>query len=281
MIRTDEVSVSVRQLFQFTPLQYMLNALAERPEMAKIIVDAEKSPETAMILWGHYLFVGGKATKAAAQFLDAELLSAAVRRALHGLVVFYPATETQPNWQNLIMTLFADHCQAAERSVYSMVPTLTLADGMQPDPLTGCTQTLAESTAMVRPIDAELLRSEVANLDMITQEVLGTATYADMDDFMERGIGFCLVIDNRVCGFCTSEYPSGSSVAIGIEVAESWQQRGHARQMTMAFLDSAERRQLQVFWECWKMNVPSARTALACGFRKISDYPVLVLDFSP
>ena len=228
MFRSNDINDGIRQLFLFTPLQYMLDALAERPVMATIIVDAEHSPQTAMILWGHYLFVGGRATEEAGQFLTSDLLPTTVRNTLHGLIVFYPATETQPNWQNLIMTLFDNRCQTAERSVFNLVPQVMQPVGPQTDDQQNGTPSIGESLTLVRPtdasirptdasirpIDASLMQSSVTNLDMITDEILGTATYADMDDFMERGIGFCLVVDNRVCGFCTSEYPSGSSVAI-------------------------------------------------------------------
>jgi RimJ/RimL family protein N-acetyltransferase len=37
--------------------------------------------------------------------------------------------------------------------------------------------------------------------------------------------------------------------------------------------------ELNVYWECWKNNIPSIKTALSCGFKKVADYPVLFVDF--
>jgi len=82
----------------------------------------------------------------------------------------------------------------------------------------------------------------------------------------------------EICAFCTSEYPSADSLAIGIAVDENHRRQGIATKMTNAFLKKAAERDLNVFWECWKNNAPSVQTAMKCGFEKVADYPVLFVE---
>jgi hypothetical protein len=44
-----------------------------------------------------------------------------------------------------------------------------------------------------------------------------------MEDYFIRGIGYISVINNKLCGFCTSEYPSKDAIALGIEILEECQ----------------------------------------------------------
>lgn len=103
---------------------------------------------------------------------------------------------------------------------------------------------------------------------MIKNEVLSTATYDDMEDFFSRGFGFAPVIDNKVCGFCTSEYPSENAIAIGIEVLKEYQKQGYARAMTQAFLNKAAQRNLDVYWQCWKDNTSFCQNCSVFWIRK-------------
>jgi RimJ/RimL family protein N-acetyltransferase len=124
-------------------------------------------------------------------------------------------------------------------------------------------------------ITSELMNSTTCNLGMITDEIIGTGTYNNMEDYFARGIGYTPVINNKVCGFCTSEYPSKDAIAIGIEVLEEYQRQGYAKSMTKLFLNKAAQRGLTVYWECWKNNMASVNTALSCQFERVADYPIL------
>lgn len=111
---------------------------------------------------------------------------------------------------------------------------------------------------------------------MTSESVTGTATYASLDDFFARGMGFAPLIGERFSGFCTSEYPSKGACAIGILVEEAQRGKGLAKAMTRAFLNAACDRALDtVYWECWADNVPSVKTALACGFHHVASYDAL------
>ncbi len=48
--------------------------------------------------------------------------------------------------------------------------------------------------------------------------------------------------------------------------------------MTEMFLNEASKKNLTVYWECWKNNLASVNTAISCGFEKIADYPVIFIE---
>ena len=62
-------------------------------------------------------------------------------------------------------------------------------------------------------------------------------------------------------------------------VIKEHQRKGIAKALVKRFLQKASNKELNVYWECWKNNNPSIKTALSCGFVKVADYPVLFVDF--
>ena len=115
------------------------------------------------------------------------------------------------------------------------------------------------------------------NFAMIWEEV--ESTMGSVEKFLAEGFGSALVLENRVCGFCTAEYVSPGLCAVGIAVEEAHRQRGYAAQMADAFLRQSAERGLTISWDCWGNNLPSYKTAERAGFKKVSDYPVLLIAF--
>ena len=248
-----------KELLHFTALQYMLDTLCENPGLGKVYVDHAVNPGTCILLWKRTLFMGGALTQGCLDYLRDEILTADIRSNLRTFSIFYP----DDMWKDALISLFPGQISQHERSLFSCVPPGTA-------PVSGHDE--------IVPITADLMHSSVGNFDMIRNEIIETGTYNDMADFYERGFGFTPVIDNQVCGFCTSEYPSKDAVAIGIEVLAAYQRQGYAKAMTRRFLQHAAKRGLTVFWECWKNNLASANTARSCGFSLVASYPSLFLD---
>jgi len=257
MFRITKLNNCTRSLLAFTQLQYMIDAVTENPGLAQVFVDDENIPKCCAMLLGHYLFIGGEVTEGFFKELTEKVFTQKKREQMEIVIIFYE-NETIAGY----FRKFFDKVYDSERCLYHQKPVLNEKE---------------DGFSRVIPIDKKLLDSKTKNLNMITGEVLGTATYNDMKDFCDRGIGFTYTANDKICGFCTSEYPSISSVAIGIEVSESHQRQGIASEMTRRFLQMAAKRDLDVYWECWKRNEPSVKTALACHFMKVTDYPVLFI----
>lgn len=259
MIQIETFNPKTRELLKFSVLQYMLDTLNENPKLGKIFVDDADNPNICIVSFHHLLFFGGDLTQDFRQFLLDELLAEDVRKDQSIFFMLYP----DEAWKNALIELFPNKCNQYKRSLYKW------KDGSIYN--LSCCDNIVEITS-------NLMNSDVTNLDMIINEVVPTGTYDNFDDFLNRGIGYTPVINNKVCGFCTSEYPSKSALAIGIEVLEEYQRQGYAKAMTKAFLSKASKRDLTVYWECWMNNIASANTALSCGFEKVADYPILFVS---
>lgn len=254
MIKRETLTGEIRELLSFSPLQYMLDVLEENPHFAHIYTDREAKPTCCALLFGHYLWLAGMVKENAAD------IAAAIREEhMDVLFAFYEAPAAAQAMKEQFPRVYDNG-----RCVFRQTPK----------------RQESEPPARVAPITLELLRSDVGNRDMIINEVTDTATYDSLEAFFRKGFGFTFIAENEICAFCTSEYQSKASIAIGIEVKEKHERKGIAKEMARAFLQEAAKRDLTVFWECWKQNEPSIRTALACGFDKVAEYPVIIIDMS-
>ena len=83
-----------------------------------------------------------------------------------------------------------------------------------------------------------------------------------VDDFLTHSFGIAAVYEDRLAGWCLSEYNVQDRCEVGIATLETFQRQGLAAAMGCAFLDMARSRGTsEVGWHCWKENLPSAATA--------------------
>lgn len=258
LIQLEELSCNARELLAFTPVQYMIDTVSENPGLARIYINNESNPSVCIMLLGHYLFVGGSLTDELFEEIYNTVLTKDIMASLGVLIVFCETKEDFDRFKKCFTKAYD-----SERSLYYIKPLKS--------------ESPTFSTKLNR-ISNGLIQSNVENVEMIIKEIESTGTYNDIRDFCERGIGYTPIIQNRVCGFCTSEYPSKKSIAIGIEVDEAYQKQGIGKELTKLFLVEAAAQNLIVYWDCWKQNIPSVNTALSCGFEKISDYLVLFIE---
>jgi len=248
-------------LFSYTPLQYMLRAMAAGSAPATAYVDQVENPSVCLIHEGHSVFVGGDAYGPAAveamDFLDHTLLTPELRRELHVMKIVFPNDAWK---ERLTGALSGASVNEYMRCVFR-------------HPTPG--GVVASPAPHIQTITAGMV--ELENFCMIRDEV--ESTLGSFEKFLEKGFGYALVFETHVCGFCTAEYLSAGECAIGIEVLNEYQQQGFASQMTASFLQECARRGLTPYWECWKNNIPSVKTAERTGFEKQAEYPVVFVMF--
>ncbi len=261
MVLTEFTS-HIFSLLSYTPLQYMLRAMKAGSAPAAAYADKADDPSVCLVSEGHSMFVGGDALSPAADeamnFLARILLAPERRRALEAVRIAFP----HEAWKKKLAGALKD----ARVNEYMRCVFVHHAPGSATD----------ASAPHIRPITEDM--KALGNFDMIREEV--NSTLGSVEAFLNRGFGYALVLEGRVCGFCTAEYLSEKECAIGIAVEEEYRQRGYASQMTASFLGECARRGLMPYWECWKNNIPSAKTAERAGFEKLADYPVLLAEFT-
>ncbi|MGM0303461.1 hypothetical protein IGI66_003126 [Enterococcus sp. AZ048] len=246
------ITPEIRKLLSFSPLQYMLDTVEENPQLAKIFADDNERPKWCLLIFGHYIWIAGNIENR-----EEEISSVIAETDQEIVIIFYDALAIPKMIKSNFASVFEN-----VRSLFYVLPVqkeITTYEG-------------------VAAIDQEMMSSDISNLGMIIEEVSETASYSNLDSFLQEGIGYAFLAEDKVQGFCTSEYQSSKSIAIGIELSEEYQRRGIASNMVRLFLNEASKRKLAVYWDCWKENVPSIKTAKACGFTKIAEYPVVIID---
>ena len=251
-----EITPRIIDLLSFTPLQYMLHAVESSPEISMVYADDEITPSSCVVRIGSLLFFGGEITSGCLAYLKTKILTFEIYEKYGVFYFFYP----DELWCNALITQFPDRSKIYERTLYSN---------------NSIKASQARRLTAIVPITENLMGSNVKNREIIMQEV---TTYKTFDHFLKNGIGYTVLIDEEIHGFCTSEYQSGTELAIGIEVTKSDQKEGYAKAMTFAFLENAIQKGFKVYWESWANNTASINTALSCGFQHEADYPVIYLD---
>lgn len=249
-LQQSKYNESIKQLLNTLPLQYMLTHLSENPNSGSIFVDDIDRPSACVVVIKHLVFLGGQPSDQVVSWLKESIRPVSY--------FIYPDYQ----WKTTLLDLFGESLQEYQRSCFVKKPFYISTD---------------YKTLNIVEIDAALMGSGLKHLDVIEEEIISTGTYKDLNDFYNRGIGFAPIIEHKIGGFCTSEYPSKQALAIGIEVFEKFQNRGYAKAMTQMFLNKAASKNYTVYWECWKNNIASYKTAESCGFEKLYDYSILLM----
>ncbi len=126
------------------------------------------------------------------------------------------------------------------------------------------------------PADGSLLANDgLRDLELLREEM--ASERASVDDFLARSFGIAAVYEDRLAGWCLSEYNTEARCEVGIASLEPFQRRGLAAAMGHAFLDLARAHGMrEVGWHCWKRNVASAAAALKIGLHHVADSTVYV-----
>ena len=89
----------------------------------------------------------------------------------------------------------------------------------------------------LRQIDAQLLQSDFAHIDLVRDEILGC--WPSFETFLDQGFGFTMLDGTSVVCWCTAEYVSEGKCGIGIETIEAYQGRGIATAVAGEFVRHA------------------------------------------
>lgn len=131
------------------------------------------------------------------------------------------------------------------------------------------------------PADASLLRRlDPAGRAALSEEMCSERV--DVEAFLQRSFGLCLVQGDALVGWCLSEYNLDGRCEVGVAIMEPYQRRGLGTLMTVAFIQMALSRGIHTIgWHCWQRNIPSGALARRVGFDLIDEQPVYIYVFAP
>lgn len=121
-------------------------------------------------------------------------------------------------------------------------------------------------------VDDWLLSDEkIGNIELLRGEC--AYRYDCIGTEGSKYLGIAAMMGNDIAGWCLSEFTCSAGAEIGIEVLEGHRRLGLAKAMADEYLQKAGSKGIsRVGWHCYRDNVASYRTALACGLVPKTSY---------
>ena len=139
------------------------------------------------------------------------------------------------------------------------------------------------SECKIIEVTKDLLTMDLKNIDGLISEL--KHMWIDLDNFFTFGFGVCAVQNDALAGWCLGEYfsendlsPNTKKFGIGIETYPEFQQKGIATAMTNSLIEIGLEKGYTIYWDCYKGNECSIRTALKVGFELVDEYQILYSD---
>jgi GNAT superfamily N-acetyltransferase len=124
----------------------------------------------------------------------------------------------------------------------------------------------------LRPIDSELLSSDLSNIDDVRGWI--DSFWHTPTDFLRKGFGFCAVHEDSIASWSLTVFAAGSERELGLATDSRYRKRGLATISAAACVEHCLTNGLTPHWHCAADNIPSHRVAEKIGFRKERDYSV-------
>lgn len=124
---------------------------------------------------------------------------------------------------------------------------------------------------VMTPVTADLLaRPSLKNSAAIIEGING---WNSADDFLQRGVGMCLLHGETIVSWCLADCASRERIEIGIHTDPAYQRHGHATLAVAATVEAAQAHGYQTIgWHCWVHNIASWKLAEKVGFEREREY---------
>ncbi len=108
------------------------------------------------------------------------------------------------------------------------------------------------------------------NIDFVEAKIL--SFWDSLDSFFQKGIGYCIVHQNRIVSMCLSVYVAENVHSIDIETLEAHQGRKLAQKAAHCFVTECFAHGSTPYWDCMEDNKPSIVIAENIGFTNVFNY---------
>ncbi|MBN2005324.1 MAG: GNAT family N-acetyltransferase [Anaerolineae bacterium] len=124
----------------------------------------------------------------------------------------------------------------------------------------------------LRRIDLDLAQQIANNPDLISPDHV--CNFESPEDFVKRGIGFCILYDGRIVSGASSYAICNRGIEVQVNTHADHQKRGLATTVSAALLAYCLEHKLEVNWDA--ANMTSARLAERLGYTPRGAYEMLV-----
>lgn len=258
---------NVRSLYDGLNYHLVIYSIIEGNSPGVVYVDAPNEPKTAF-MWdkveGGFYLAGDESNCEFNKSLNEWILNR-----------IYPAVNEIPHLADFALYYFpeawADHVNVILKDTDPMKHYRKhfIIDQLKYD----WKSLIPDGFRMIR-VDGDFLkRKQLKNIGHVTGWVM--SSWGSLENFMEKGFGFCLVHENDIVSWSIADYVAGKDYEIGIHTDENYRRRGFATMTAAAAVDYCLSNGMEhVGWHCWSPNLGSAATAKKVGFRQTIEHPI-------
>ena len=236
-------------LFANHPESFLIDAIVEG-HLGTATVDDLESPHVALLAYADVVIFGGDPRHPLARSL-------AVRLPVERAVLPSPMP-----WIELLADVHGDWLVPIERHAFR-------DDALNPDRLRALAGAVPDGLD-VRRIDLSLARkTDDDDSPFLADHV---RNFDSPDDFVARGIGFCILEDDAIVAAASSYAVCRSGIEIQVNTHPAWQQRGLATLASARLIVHTLERGLRARWDA--ANEASAALAEKLGYTPAGTYTV-------
>lgn len=135
-----------------------------------------------------------------------------------------------------------------------------------------------ENDPAIHRIDGHLFsQTDLTRLDFLRSKI--DLFWDSPGEFFAKGIGFCVVRENRIASVCMSGFVAKEVYVIDIETVEEYRRCGLGYSAGKAFIDYCSENHLVPHWDCMQTNTASASLAEKLGLTRVSEYSLYEFSF--
>jgi GNAT superfamily N-acetyltransferase len=236
----------VAQAFRHNPRVDLAIECVVEGQMGTVWVDAPQNPTVYRIAVGPFWYLAGDAT------------SAAGREMVRDLPAYTLLMPSPADWVRAAQEIHGDKLLEFSRYSFS-------TDELPPDHL-GKLLNQSKYRAVIQPIDAALASRFIQN----PQGRVDLSAFDSAEDFVARGVGFCLPMDETIVAAAYSSLVCSRGIEVSIFVEPRYRERGVATALASRLALACLERGWEPHWDA--ANLESCKLAEKLGYRRSGTY---------
>ena len=270
-LQTIESYKRIKPLLKGDSIPVVINGVIDGNNLGKVFVDDTESPTTAFVWAKNEMFylIGGSNEDFYLK-VESFIINNIKPEALQiGEQYFNLEVLTAEDSEAIVDRIFGNPLKRGERVPFSFDKESYL-------------KRFAHAVIAV-PSDYELKEIDRGVIVMDTGHIIATEImkfWRSLDDFFEKGIGYCIFKHNAVIGTCISVFVSADEYEIGINTyAPEHRGKGLATAMAAAFINKCLSLGGTPHWTTEYFRKDSIAIANKLCFKQLPNYPVYYLAF--
>lgn len=253
---------------EFKKCRHLLNpqgqmeaaAVVEGVNPGRIFVDDRMSPTSGIIWLGNndgFLFIGDEQNELFNQELNSFIDSVIVPEAQQVGLEWFEALGNHDKWYGTIERVFAHRDLGSWNQRVYRLKSSDYDSSSEPK--------LEEGYEVVK-IDADLLGNKTAiNANFLRLKI--DEFWSSPEDFINKGIGYCIVHQREVVSVCFSGFVLGNIHCIDIETVKEHQKKKLGQKIAHCLVKDCLNHDQVPYWDCMEVNKPSVAVAERLGFQ--------------